>query len=378
MNTCALGEVAEFINGYPFAPSDWGNSGRKIIRIQNLTDSTKPYNRTQNTVDKRNEVNKGDLLVSWSATLGIFEWQEEETAYVNQHIFKVVPNYKIADKAYLKRVIGKALDDMEKHLHGATMKHVNRGEFLSTQIPLPPLLEQRRIAAILDKADELRKKRAESLRLADEFLKSVFLEMFGDPVRNPKKWEQCTIEHIGEVSTGNTPPRNDPENYGDFLEWIKSDNINTPFHYVTKATEFISKKGVEIARIVPAGSILVTCIAGSPQCIGNIALTDRKVAFNQQINAIVPRNSINLFFLYSQLLFGKKLIQSASTKSMKGMVNKSSFSAIKVMTPPKEKQDHFGIIFKKYLNQFKALKSVEIISVELFNSLIQRAFRGDL
>jgi type I restriction enzyme S subunit len=191
-----LGEVAEFINGAAFKPEDWHENGRKIIRIQNLNDSSKPYNLTTRNIDKKYEVNTGDILVSWSASLGVFEWLERETALLNQHIFKVIPDKSKVNKNYLKYSLDKALNDMECHLHGATMKHVNRKEFLETKIYLPPLEEQRRIAAILDKADGVRRKHKEAIRLTEELLKSTFLEMFGDPVTNPKGWEIKTIEDI--------------------------------------------------------------------------------------------------------------------------------------------------------------------------------------
>ena len=86
-------------------------------------------------------------------------------------------------------MLSDALVQMEQHLHGATMKHVNRGEFLATTIPLPPLDEQKRIAGILDAADALRAKRREALAQLDTLLQSTFLDMFGDPVTNPMGWE---------------------------------------------------------------------------------------------------------------------------------------------------------------------------------------------
>ena len=86
----ALGSVAEFVNGAPFAPEDWGVNGTRIVRIQNLTDPTKPYNRTTRRVDSRLYVEPGDLLVSWSASLGVFEWAGPDVAVVNQHIFRVI------------------------------------------------------------------------------------------------------------------------------------------------------------------------------------------------------------------------------------------------------------------------------------------------
>ena len=194
-----LGSIAEFINGAAFKPEDWGESGMRIIRIQNLTDSNKPFNRTKRTVTDRVRVQQGDLLVSWSATLGIFEWNDSEEALLNQHIFRVLPNEGKVNKRYLRHGLEGAILDMQKHLHGATMQHVNRGEFLSTKLYLPPLEEQKRIAEILDRAEELRYKRREAIAQLDTLTQAIFLEMFGDPFTNPKGWERIVL---GDVITG--------------------------------------------------------------------------------------------------------------------------------------------------------------------------------
>lgn len=179
-NFVELGNVAQFINGAAFKPEDWCEDGLKIIRIQNLTDETKPFNCTKRVVDKKLIVEKGDILVSWSATLGVFEWKRDESALLNQHIFRVIPNNNLIDKNYLRNVLSSALNDMNKHLHGATMKHVNRGEFLATKIPLPPLAEQRRIAEILDKAEEIKRKREQAIAKLDELANSAFEAIFNE------------------------------------------------------------------------------------------------------------------------------------------------------------------------------------------------------
>ncbi len=378
ITTTTLGEVAEYINGIAFKPTDWTSKGRRIVRIQNLTDKTKPYNRTERVVEKKYEINKGDILVSWSASLGVFTWEDEEQSLLNQHIFKVVPNENVVDKKYLLHALNNALDDMEQHLHGATMKHINRGEFLSTQIYFPPLEEQNHIAAILDKADAIRHKRQQAIDLTDQLLRSVFLEMFGDPVTNPKGLTTAYLNEVGEIVTGNTPSRKKPEYYGSHIEWIKSDNINTPDHYLTTASEFLSEDGLRVGRYVPKNSILITCIAGSHECIGNVAIANRTVAFNQQINAIVPNNKILPLFLYAQLWINKKLVQRASTESMKGMVSKSKFSKIKILLPSLLEQEKYADFFLRSLNSIKFLNTSKELSNELFKGLTQQAFRGEL
>ena len=205
-NMTSLGEVAQFINGAAFKPEDWGDSGFPIIRIQNLTDESKPFNRTTRTVAEKLQVHPGDLLVSWSATLGVFTWKRPEIGLLNQHIFRVIPDESKVDKAYLRLALSGALSAMQKHLHGATMQHVNRGEFLGTPLYLPPLEEQRRIAAILDQAETLRTQRRTALALLDSLTQSLFLDMFGDPVANPKGWQRLPLSALVEkIDSGWSP-----------------------------------------------------------------------------------------------------------------------------------------------------------------------------
>lgn len=246
------------------------------------------------------------------------------------------------------------------------------------KIPLPSLTQQRRIVAILDKADRIRRQRKEAIKLTEKLLHGHFLQIFGNPVVNPYGWELEKIGNLGKVIIGNTPPRANQENYGDYIEWIKSDNITTSYHFITQAEEKLSYQGKQIGRIVPPGSILVTCIAGSPKSIGKAALTDREVAFNQQINAIVPKKGINPYFLYSHFFVAQHLVRAKATNSMKGLVTKSRFADIVFLNPPQEKQQQFGNWFLKFHQWVNKLYQDAALSEQLFNSLIQRAFSGEI
>jgi type I restriction enzyme S subunit len=147
-----VGETGRYVNGVAFKPADRSAHGFPIIRIQNLTDPDKPLNRTTRKVDPIYRVEPGELLVSWSATLDVFIWNREP-ALLNQHIFKVVPNESVVDRRFLFYLLKLAISDMVKseHLHGSTMKHINRGPFLAHGIAIPHLDEQRRIVAEIEK-----------------------------------------------------------------------------------------------------------------------------------------------------------------------------------------------------------------------------------
>ena len=261
---------------------------------------------------------------------------------------------------------------------GGSLLRARPAEVFKIQIPFPPLDEQKRIAGILDAADALRAKRREALAQLDSLLQSTFLDMFGDPVTNSMGWDTFALGAVGEVITGNTPSRKRPEYYGEDIEWIKSDNINDPSFVLTEAEERLSVTGKAVARTSPSGSILVTCIAGSPSCIGNAAIANREVAFNQQINAFVPGKRIALWFAFGVFWVGKRLVQNSSTSSMKGMVSKSAFSAISIPIPPTSLQSRFAAIAESVEHQ-KASQRAHLAELDtLFASLQSRAFLGDL
>ena len=241
------------------------------------------------------------------------------------------------------------------------------------------LTDQKRIAKVLSNCEQLIAWRKESIQMLDIYLESVFLEMFGDPRVESKFHKYGTIKDlIGKVITGNTPPRKDPSNYGDFIEWIKTDNLDDKSKSISHAEEFLSEKGSKKARIVKSGSLLVTCIAGSLKSIGTCGLTDRTISFNQQINAIVPFNDINSDFLYSMFKLGKSYIQCHAKKGMKKILTKGEFEKIMFIKPEHDLQLKFSKISKKAeklkLQLHQSLNEIEC----LYSSLSQKAFKGEL
>lgn len=261
---------------------------------------------------------------------------------------------------------------------GSTFLQVDKAAIAELEVPFAPVDEQRRIAEILDRADAIRRKRHEALALTEQLLRSTFLEMFGDPIKNSKDWPLVVISDLGNVITGNTPSRSDSDNFGSGIEWIKSDNITSASFYVDEASERLSEIGAERARIAPSGSVLITCIAGSLSCIGNVALTNRDVAFNQQINAIVPNEIQAAPFIYMQTLLMKEVLQAESTGGMKGMLSKGRLSSIKYIQPPRPQIHDFGRRFDSCWSQHRRIQESALEADGLFESLTHRAFTGQL
>ena len=143
-----LGTVATYVNGRAFKPSEWQEYGLPIIRIQNLTDSSAKYNYSSAEHDERFLVKKGDLLFAWSASLGAHIWKGEN-AWLNQHIFKVIPDEGI-DRDYLYYYLLRVVSDLYAKTHGSGMVHITKGPFMATKIPVPPLVHQKRIVARIE------------------------------------------------------------------------------------------------------------------------------------------------------------------------------------------------------------------------------------
>ncbi len=265
----------------------------------------------------------------------------------------------------------------KKSVNQASM---NISDLVNLVIFLPDSIEtQIKIATVLSKVEVLIKERKESINLLEEFLRSIFFEMFGDPIKNEKKWNKVPLKKFGDIITGNTPSRSDLDNYSDnYIEWIKTDNIVSDNLFVTRANEFLSEKGMLKSRPVKKGALLVACIAGSIESVGRACLTDRTICFNQQINAIQPNNEINPLFLYWLFKTTKPYIQNHSTKGMKKILTKGEFEKILMIKPPVELQNQFSQIVERSEILKKQFKNSLLEMETLYASLSQRAFKGEL
>ena len=174
---CQLGDVASYINGYAFAPSDWDTKGLPIIRIQDLTGNSYQANYFSGQIDDRFKIHSGDILISWSASLGIFEWQRGD-AVLNQHIFKVVFNKIDIEKNFFVHQLRMLLERFASEAHGATMKHLTRPVFNALPFYAPSLDEQKRISSILESVSCMISICQRKLCKLDQMAKSRFIERY--------------------------------------------------------------------------------------------------------------------------------------------------------------------------------------------------------
>lgn len=175
-----LGSVATYINGRAFKPSEWESTGLPIVRIQNLTDKNAKCHYSSAAYEEKYKIHNGDLLFAWSASLGAHIWNQND-AWLNQHIFKVIPNDNI-DKLYLYYYLQKVIAELYLKTHGSGMVHITKGPFMNTPIPVPSYTEQSRIVARIEELFSELDKAVDTLKTTKEQLEvyrqAVLKEIF--------------------------------------------------------------------------------------------------------------------------------------------------------------------------------------------------------
>ena len=389
-NIVPFGSTCKLQNGRAFKPEEWSSSGTPIIRIQNLTDESKPFNYCDFEVEDRFHVNSGDLLFSWSGTpgtsFGAFFWNRGK-GFLNQHIFRVDLDVKRVDKNYLRYAINSKLNFIIDQAHGGVgLKHITKGKLEAIEIPLPPLPEQKRIAAILDKADAIRRKRQQAIQLADDFLRAVFLDMFGDPVTNPKGWEVKTVTElirngvILQVQDGNHG--NDHPKVSDFSEdgipfvtanVVRKGKILFEQCYYLDRT-WLDKLRIGFAKprdvlISHKGSLGFTAVLDDTY--EDYIFSPQTTYYRVNEEKLMPEYLKGYFDSgFFQQLFAKEGIQS--TRAYLGITRQKE---LPIMIPTMSEQLEYVQMLSKYEELSRKLFEPKDFS-GLFSSLSQKAFSG--
>ncbi len=240
------------------------------------------------------------------------------------------------------------------------------------EIPLPPLPEQKRIAAILDKADAIRRKRQKAINLAEKLLRSVFLDMYGDPIRNPKGWDVLKMGDVINFKGGSQPPKNtfihEPrEGYTRLIQIrdFKSDKYPS---YIPDdlARRRFEKNDVMIARYGPPVFQILRGLEGS---------------YNVALMKAEPKADIREDFIYYLLQLpayhGRVVAASERTAGQTG-VNLDLLNDFDVPLPSKDSQDKIISRLVGIENLVKVKKNSQNCSNQFFDALTQKAFAGEL
>ena len=328
-------------------PEYWNSADYKWISIGDLTKCGKYICETKEYLSDIAVSESGISLIPANTVVMSFKLSIGKTAittvpmYSNEaimsfrdrHSVDLLPDYIYYMFSGRDWDIGTNKAVMGKTLNKATLSKI--------KIRIHPIEEQKLIISVLDKVAAIIDARNRELQDLDDLIKARFVEMFGDAKSNPYGFEKKPLKETCTVITGNTPPRSVPEYYGDTIEWVKTDNIVAGQLYPSQALEYLSDEGVKVGRTVNNGAILMACIAGSVASIGRVCITDRKVAFNQQINAIVPKDYDSLF-LHTMLQLSKEYLVEEVNMALKGILSKSKLESKEFIVPALNQQKEFA------------------------------------
>ncbi|MGI2025488.1 restriction endonuclease subunit S [Shewanella glacialipiscicola] len=284
-------------------------------------------------------------------------------------------------KNYLFHFMNSVKVNFSAQAAGAIFKNLTTEQIRELQIPLPPLAEQKRIAAILDKADAIRRKRKQAIQLADDFLRSVFLDMFGDPVTNPKGFPIGSIRDFVETANyGSSGKASETE--GEF-PILRMGNITYEGGWNFSSLKYIDLSDKDKPKYLAQKGDLLFNRTNSKELVGKTAVFEEDIpmAIAGYLVRVRPNQLGNNYYLsgYLNSTHGKKIL-FGMCKSIVGManINAQELQNIEIMLPPKKLQDDFESIVKSTNQKLKSFNTSEVLLSDSFNSLSQKAFAGKL
>ena len=371
-NMIKLGDVATYINGYAFKPEDRGEEGLPIIRIQDLTGNAYDLGFYNGEYPEKIEINDGDVLISWSASLGVYVWNRGK-ALLNQHIFKVMFDKAEIDKNYFVYAVRQKLDEMGRKTHGATMKHIVKKDFDATQIPYPSLEEQSKIATNLDKVSNVIENRKQELQLLDNLIKARFVEMFGNPIVNEKRWAVVELnsvcDGIGDGLHG-TPEYDEKGRY----PFINGNNLMNGAIEITPATKMVDEATYKRHFIELSNNAILLSINGT---LGKLAFYNgEEVMLGKSACYCNLKPCINRDFVYGVMktYAFTGFLESNSTASTIKNVGLKAIRGFMLIMPPEELQTRY-VEFAKQVDKSKVAVQKALDETKLlFDSLMQQYF----
>jgi type I restriction enzyme, S subunit len=334
------------------------------------------------TNEPRKIANKGDLILCIRATIGDRNWADKEYC-LGRGVAGLQPKNNLLDSHYLWHWLEVGKKQLLEQANGSTFKQVTRNAIGSCKIPVPPIEEQKRIAAILDKADRVRRKRQEAIQLTEELGRSIFLDMFGDPVTNPKGWEikKLSTTFSKSPQIGIIKPAHADGHYP-VIRVGEIGNREVNLEKCGKVT--LSEQETEKFRC-NLGDVLLARAIGSESHLGKASMlqeTNQTIVFDSHVMRLRFDLNIMLPDFFIQWLTtqgGRHLfMKKAGRTAVQFNVNGKQISSIDIPLPPVHKQREFSIIYSKLMNSLSKGENIQELNNNLFNSLLQRAFRGEL
>jgi type I restriction enzyme S subunit len=376
-----LGEIGEYLNGRGFKKSEWRDAGRPIIRIQNLTGSSRAFNYFDGEPEERYTARPGDVLVSWAATLGVFVWHGPE-AVVNQHIFKVASHI---DQDFHRYLLLAVLDDLKRQTHGSGMVHITKSRFDETPVRVPPLSEQRRIVAAIEEQFSRLDVAEVSLHAAQRKL-DVLSELLVE-IAVSGAWPWASAGDVTRVQGGiqKQPKRRPRHNTAPFLRVANVLRGKLDLRDV-HAVELFNGE-LDRYRLAP-GDLLVVEGNGSVEQIGRSAMWRGEIADCVHQNHLIrvrPGSSLLPEFLdiyWNSGVTRRRLAEVASSTSGLYTLSTAKVKAVPVPIPPLEVQRRLVENLERQRSVIGNLASGVAMalrrSAALRRSVLERAFTGQL
>lgn len=377
-----LGDVATYINGYAFKPEQRGKKGLPIIRIQDLNGNSHDLGFFDGEYPEQVEINTGDILISWSGSLGVYKWNKGK-ALLNQHIFKVLFNKVEIDKEYFCYAIRNSLSSMSQQTHGATMKHITKKDFDNISIPYPNLDEQKKIANNLNIVNKLIMFYEKELILFEQMVKARFIEMFGDPQINQFNWNKVNISKIikGKVSNGYFAKRNEYCEDGNVKVLGVANIVNRMYSNIKDLPRTnVNKKDISKFK-VQYGDMLFCRSSLVAEGIGKASIIPKDAADDILFECHVIRLPLDLDQCVPEFMqvlsttdyFRNQVISQSKTATMT-TIGQDGILKTNIILPPIYKQKQFAdFVYQVDKSKLAVQKSLEKTQ-QLFDSLMQEYF----
>jgi len=266
--------------------------------------------------------------------------------------------------------------DMTRKATGASYPAVSDRIIHESLIPFPDPSQQERIATLLDKADGILRKRREALKLADEFLRSAFLDLFGDPVANPKGWSKDSFGNLGTLDRGKSRhrPRDEPTLYGGPHPFIQTGDVANCDGVVRRHTQTYSDFGLSQSRKWPAGTLAITIAAN----IGKTGVLGFDACFPDSVVGFTAKPPISAEFIQFWLGQIQNRLEETAPQSAQKNINLEILRDLPVPVPPEDLLKKFTALVLRTRESKQRQEALLKESDLLFSSIQQRAFNGEL
>lgn len=294
----------------------------------------------------------------------------------NQQINAIKFDVSKVDYRYGYFICNQLTPLLEHYAPSTTVKIIKKSTFENIKIPLPPLPEQKRIASILDATDALRSKRRQAIAMLDELLQATFLELFGDPVTNPKGWEVVSLDKLGNLDRGVSKhrPRNAPHLLGGKYPLIQTGDVANSNGFIKSYSSTYSEDGLKQSKMWDKGTLCITIAAN----IANTGILEFNACFPDSVVGFTSDSYARNIFVQGLFWFFQDILEKKAPQSAQKNINLNILRNFPVPFAPDNLQTQFAKIVEKVEAQ-KAVQQAHLAELDtLFASLQQRAFAGDL